>query len=432
MNTSADSLNLANLSSETVPMSSAASGLASSACHVLDSGKPMAPELDRIERIHSLDVIRGLALLGMIVVHFHVRSSELGGLDDVIRTFIWRFIENKSHGTFGLLFGVGFAIQLRRAGARGLPFTRMYLRRLAALGVFGFLAHACFGFNVLLGYAAWAIPLLLIRRWSTRALIVAAIFSAASLSIYRGVSAWYDLATLGSDGALAAARADQSVSDGVTGALQTAVAHDSYPQLLAARLRHMAWFYTQPFSFMPGTTLALFIVGLLAVRHRLFEHPRAHRRVLLAMMAFGVLSWIADNWLLPLWTVSNSMPDSSRPLRNLLGLFQDQWLTFTYVGGAVLLLDRHPEWLSHLRPIARAGRMALTNYLIQIAMLDLLFAGYALHLGEIRPRFVPLAAGLLFTAEIVFSKVWLEHYRFGPAEWIWRSVTYGHAQPMRR
>ena len=61
----------------------------------------------------------------------------------------------------------------------------------------------------------------------------------------------------------------------------------------------MAWFYAQPFFFMPGTTITLFVVGMLLVRHRVFEEPRAHMRLLAGMMIFGLVSWVADNWLLP-------------------------------------------------------------------------------------------------------------------------------------
>jgi hypothetical protein len=92
--------------------------------------------------------------------------------------------------------------------------------------------------------------------------------------------------------------------------------------LVAARLRHMAWFYTQPFFFLPGVTLTLFIAGFLFVRHGVFEHIHAHRRRLRILAAFGVISWLADNWILPGWGGSS------------LGIFRDQWLTFTYVAGA--------------------------------------------------------------------------------------------------
>jgi uncharacterized protein len=105
---------------------------------------------------------------------------------------------------------------------------------------------------------------------------------------------------------------------------------------------------------------------------------------------------------------------------------------FAYVAGALLLLDRQPALVYALRGVANAGRMALTNYLIQIAALDLLFSGYALGLGRLRPVFGLAAAFACFAAEVVFSTFWLRSFRFGPAEWLWRSATYGHLQPMRR
>ena len=76
--------------------------------------------------------------------------------------------------------------------------------------------------------------------------------------------------------------------------------------------------------------------------------------------------------------------------------------------------------------------MALTNYLLQIATVDLLFSGYALGLGQIRPLYGIALAIPLFALEAVFSTLWLQRFRFGPAEWLWRSLTYGERQAMRR
>ena len=163
-----------------------------------------------------------MALFGMFVVHFHVRTTEPGGFDDVIRTAIWRLVESKSHGTFALLFGAGFAIQLRRAEARGQPIARRYLRRLAVLALFGVAAHAFFGFNVLLGYAAWGVPLLFIRNWSTRALLVTAVLSAASVPLYRFTAGALLHVTAGPDAVTAAAEAQRTAAVEVNGALRAA------------------------------------------------------------------------------------------------------------------------------------------------------------------------------------------------------------------
>jgi uncharacterized protein len=385
------------------------------------SVRSLEPHPDTVERIQSLDILRGFALLGMFVVHFHARSTEPGGIDDLVRTLVWRLVEGKSHGTFALLFGAGFAIQLRRAEARGAPFASMYLRRLGVLALFGLAAHAFFGYNVLLGYAVWGLPLLAIRKWSTSALIVAALFSAVSVALYHQTANWVLALSAGPDAVTVAAAARRALAVSVNGALSAAADQNSYSVLLAARLRHMAWFYTQPFFFMPGATLALFISGLLMVRHGVFERPLAHRRLLATMAVFGLTCWLVDNWVVPRWSVDLS-----------LGIFRDQWLMFAYVSGALLLMATRPGLVRSLRPIANAGRMALTNYLIQIAALDLLFSGYALGLDTIRPVLGLGSALAFFAVEVAFSSGWLRHFRFGPAEWLWRSLTYGRWQPLGR
>jgi uncharacterized protein len=373
-----------------------------------------------VDRIGSLDILRGLALLGMFIVHFHVRTLESDGVHELIRTLVWRLVETKSHGTFALLFGVGFAIQLKRAEDRGDTFATLYLRRLAVLALFGIAAHAFFGFNVLLGYAVWGVALLVVRKWSTRTLLLTVLLSVLSVAIFRLVSDSLLQFRVGPDGLARAIRAERTAAVAVNEALTAADAQSSYLVLLRARVRHMTWFYVQPFFVMPGVTLALFIAGFLLVRHRVFEDPAAHRRLLYGMVAFGVISWLADNWLLPAFGLYS------------MGLLRDQWLTFSYVAGALLLLSRFPALIPELNPVAAAGRMALTNYLLQIAALDLLFSGYALGLQRVRPAIGLAAAIVCFAAECALSTVWLKHFRLGPAEWLWRSITYGQQQPMRR
>ena len=225
--------------------------------------------------------------------------------------------------------------------------------------------------------------------------------------LYSITAPWL-LCNLRPDCVVAAAAARRAEAVAVDDALEAAETQASYLLLLSARLRHIAWFYAQPFFVMPGATLALFIAGFLFVPHRIFDDARTRYRLLGAMAAFGFVSWVLDNWLLPTG----------------LGLVRDQWLTFTYVAGGLVLLAHAPALGMRLRPVAAAGRMALTNYLLQIATLDLLFSGYALGLGKIRPVYGFAAALVFFGAEAVFSPIWLQHFLVGPAEWLWRSLTY--------
>jgi len=102
--------------------------------------------VDAQGRIQSLDILRGLALFGMILVHFHQRMRLDGtGLEDLIGWAVYILVEQKSWGVFALLFGTGFAIFLRRLEARGEPVGAIYLRRMAALAAFGVIAEVATG-----------------------------------------------------------------------------------------------------------------------------------------------------------------------------------------------------------------------------------------------------------------------------------------------
>ncbi len=385
------------------------------------SSVPLAP-LDTDERLHALDTIRGLALFGMILVHFHQKMRlEASGVEDLTSWGVWVLVEQKAWGTFAFLFGVGFAVLLRRLEARQAPVAPIYLRRLATLACFGIVADVGFGFQILFSYACWGVVLLLIRRWSTRTLLIGAAVSACVrpvLTVLVALSTWWA-------GAPTAPPVDTSLADAVAVAAQ----QGDYATLLSARwalfvgtLPHTWW------DLLPGVNLALFIVGMLAVRHRVLDEPLRHRRLIVGWMGFGALAW-ATAWLVLRNLSATSVPRIDGPLQYGLGLVQDQWLCFTYVGAVVLLLAYRPAWTGRLAPFGWAGRMALTNYLVQAIVLDALASGLGL---KLRPYAYLVAAIMLFAVETLASGAWLAYFRFGPLEWLWRTATYARPQPLRR
>ena len=386
------------------------------------------------DRLHVLDVLRGIALVGMFFVHFSMFASGGGAADQVYQRIVALLFEERFWTMFAILFGVGFAIQLRRADARGGSFVPNYLRRLAALAAFGIIAHACFGFNVLLGYAAWGLPLLLVRRWSVRALLVAAIVSAVSWNVYMIGRVAYAVSARGE----AAARTEMEAAATANRAFNTAnhQAQDatSYRAVFSARLEHMRWFYAQPFSFLPVNTFLLFLLGFIALRLGLFDEPERHRRLIATLAVAGVASWAVFRWVFPALTPHTGGPLVRDILLNRLqygfGIVRDMWLAFAYMGGVLLLVAKNPQWVHRLAMFAWTGRMALTNYMVQIAILDFTFSKYAFGLS-VTPLVGLTIAIALFVAQALFSRWWLAHYRYGPLEWLWRSITYAQWQPWR-
>ena len=376
------------------------------------------------DRIHVLDILRGLALLGMILVHFHQEIEvEVSGPEGLISWVIWLGVETKAWGIFALLFGVGFAVLLGRLEAKGIPVVGFYLRRLAGLALFGVVAEVYFGFEILLEYAIWGVPLLLIRRWPTGLLLLVALASAAGPSlIMLGRQMQESGAT-----ALAAPQIDERAQAHLV--VIAAERGSSYPVLVRARAREMSVTYTSWSTYVPASTFALFVLGLLAMRQELFLQPLKHQTLILGWMAFGLLSWGAA-WLLWFLAPPDLLGELTWLLYGGFGLVQDQWLCLTYVGAMVLLTARWPAVLQYLAPIGAAGRMALTNYMLQIAVLDFLASGYGLQLRA-RPLFSLVGTGLLFGSLVVISCWWLSRFRYGPAEWLWRSFTFVRWQPMR-
>ena len=108
----------------------------------------------------------------------------------------------------------------------------------------------------------------------------------------------------------------------------------------------------------------------------------------------------------------------------------DQCLAFAVMGGLMLFLAYRPVWQERLAFFAWAGRMALTNYILHAAVIEYASSPHGLGL-KLRPYLGVLAIVLLFGGQVLFSRFWLARYRFGPFEWVWRSLTYWRLQPWR-
>jgi uncharacterized protein len=163
------------------------------------------------------------------------------------------------------------------------------------------------------------------------------------------------------------------------------------------------------------------------------EEPTRHSRLIVSWMTFGAISWAiawTRSFMIP--TLPNlAAPGLEAPLLHAFGFVDDQWLCLTYIGAVTLLIAYRPQWTGRLEVFGQVGRMALTNYMLQIAVLDVLTSGYGFGLRW-RPSKYVSAAILLFLVEMAFSRLWLAHFRLGPMEWIWRSITYMRLPPLRR
>ena len=408
---------------------------------------PAAPSLAKGDRLDVLDVLRGIALLGMFIVHF----CDYGGVWDVPsgqQPALWQrleqwFLDGRFFTMFAMLFGIGFAVQLARADARGENLVPRYVRRLIALAVFGFISEGIFGYNVLFGYATWGFAFLPIRRWPTRSLLILLLVCCAVVPLWN----LSRMAIAESRGRVAEFVAgEQATRDRFQRAQKEHRSLNQSPRwstVVMSRLRFMPRFQWQ-WNWNPSLTFTLMLAGLIAFRLGIFEDPARKRQTIFWWMAIGAVSFVIGTWVLPLPGAPpmglGPLAKSATPTRDLataiamnngFQLFRDSWLAFVYIGGVLLLVAHNRAWIGRLAPFAWTGRMALTNYLSQVIFLDVAFSNWALGL-EVTPRWILVWAFGLFTVQALFSRWWLSRFEYGPLEWIWRSVTYWRVAPMRR
>ncbi|MCX6544612.1 MAG: DUF418 domain-containing protein, partial [Acidobacteria bacterium] len=181
------------------------------------------------------------------------------------------------------------------------------------------------------------------------------------------------------------------------------------------------------------------LIGLLALRLGVFERHAVGWRLLIAVTLIGVPWWVFGQFRLDqkLWPAAWVIPSVrvAAGIKSGFGLAY-RWqlgLHAIYILAITLLVDRSQTWERRLTAVfGAAGRMALTNYVIQFAVIGIVFGNYAIDAKTITPQLGLAGAGTLFGALIVFSRWWLARFRFGPAEWLLRSLTYARFQPFRR
>lgn len=397
------------------------------------------------QRLDHLDILRGLALMGILMVNFAyftqpVQSIALGadpsltGPDRLIDFLIAMLFTGKFIALFSMLFGAGFALMAGRAAERSASFWGVYLRRLLVLMALG-LAHLLLVWSgdILFVYSLCALfMILLFRKTPTRRLWKWAIafFALPSVVVWMGLAA---LMGAGADPELQAgisAGFEQSHQELLAEVERAAAinAAGSWTENVAQRARDMQ-FVLSSFLFWVPPIIGFFLIGRWLVEtgrllkpeeHRLFFRRWRSRGLMLGLPLAGAAAWlsmISGNLIVPTGTSALAIT-----LYSLAAVV----LSLAYLSLLMLDADR-------LKVLAPVGRMALSNYLLQSLIWTWVFYGHGLGLWGALPRWShPLFVLGFFGLQVVFSHWWMARFRYGPAEWLWRSLTYLQPQRMRR
>jgi uncharacterized protein len=417
------------------------------------------------DRIHSLDVIRGVALFGILLMNITMFGLPMAYSDPTVYggatgANLWAWIaatvgfEGTQRALFSILFGAGLVLLTSRLEAAGRPDAAdIYYRRALWLIVAGVI-HAYLLLwigEILYFYGLTALFLYAFRKLSPRALLTIA---AAGLVVN---GAWNVLDSYAATQKSQKAEAAQAVVAGgreLTDEQQSDIdawsdfveerkpsdavleadieAHrGSYPDVLVFQAplgaHHESWFayryFFDVFSLML-VGMALFKLGVLTLKQP--------SRVYWTMVLVGYPLGLAIN----LYEL-NIVLDGEF---SVLAFLRASWtydvgrLAMTAGHLGVLLLFCRSGWLQWLqRGLAAVGRMALTSYVSQSIICAFVFYGFGLGLyGELERYELYYVVAAIWLFQLVVSPIWLTYYRFGPLEWLWRTLTYLERQPLRR
>lgn len=385
----------------------------------------------KTNRIQSIDILRGMALMGILIVHlvvgFHwlYASPEQKALmpfpeiNAIVGPVIDFFFTDKSRTLFGFMFGISFFIQLKSAEHHKKPFKRAFLWRLTILMIFGLLhGHLLFGSDILRYYAAGGLLLLLVYKWSSKSLLILGLFLNIIVPVIATiVSIVYKINLFG-----------------------------DFPDMLSFQKAYMSTSYWENFRinnfdattrynlffllyyFVPVT--GIFLFGICVGRQNYLQNPEMHAKLLKRFVVWGLsIGFLIQGSNLFMnaalehkWINGNIIIYA---FKDFLVSIAVLLISLGYIS-TLTLLSLRPSWNRFLSILAPAGRMTLTNYIMQSVFLWVVFfgSGFGLYL-KIGPSISIFIALALCGLQLAWSYYWLTYFKMGPMEWVWRYANTG-------
>lgn len=380
-----------------------------------------------------LDALRGLALMGIALANFPefalwtFLSSEQQAamptayIDEIVRFLQYLVVDGKFYSIFSILFGIGFSLIMERHG------LRLFVRRMLILVIIGFL-HLMFIWSgdILLLYAVGGLLLTLMIGLSDKSLFILAL---SLIMIPVGLDALIEFGGFNFPEPFYQAWWNKAEALGINEANFASWLRDanSYGQMFAFLIQGA---YERLWEFVEGHRLpkvvGLFILGYLASKHRLYA--RLQDLPLWKALYWNVSIGLPTS-LLYAWSATSGHP-WGLTVHSLLYAVSVIPLAIVFIIGICLLYLQSPKSVV-FRWLAAPGRMALSCYISHSLIGILLFYGLGFGLGtSLGLVYIELIALVVFFIQIIVCRIWLNYFRFGPLEWLWRMLTYGRYFPI--
>ena len=396
------------------------------------------------DRVEVMDVLRGVALFGVFLMNMapfagapimateqQLLSLPSAAYDFALLDVLRWLVMDKANTIFAFLFGLGFYLQMQRVQFRGADFEALYKRRLTVLLCIGFV-HLFFvwTWDILHLYALAGFILLPLRRLSNRDLLAIGIIlgligrtAQKTLTEFFPGSSWTGLPGGFADSDILLRQQISESGDyfGLVGNFFDWV----FVDYLASGMI-FGWL-----SYVLGR----FLIGAWVGRHGWIERAREFlpgwRRVRAWCLPLGLVAEAAAVML----SEASWLPEWERRefLGECLHLLAVPVLATGYVAALVVAFEGG-RGRALLAPFGAVGRMALTNYLMQSLAIGFVLLGVGPGLalaGKIGTTAVAGIVVVSFALQIIFSRWWLSLFAYGPAEWVWRALTYGERPAMK-
>jgi uncharacterized protein len=395
------------------------------------------------ERIEILDVLRGLAIGGILIGNMQwfsgygmmppALAAQTSFADQMTHFLVHFFIEGKFYSIFSFLFGFGFALQIARAEERGDLQAALFKRRLGWLLVIGLLhAYLLWAGDILSIYAVMGFVLILFRRKSDEALLkwafalmVVPIVTYILLYILFVVFVPPEAAASFTGEAAQRARWNEGVK---------MVTQGGYLQVISGfNLQYIVGRYAGLILEMRlPKILAMFLLGFYAYRRGFFQNLASHQTFIRRVLVYGLVLGLVGNIAFAVLAGKEAViPPTAAGIAGVVAYaFGVPALALFYIALVATMWQTRRQGLALLAPV---GRMALTNYILQTVVCVVIFYGYGFgHFGSFGALAATLTALAIFLFQIVLSALWLKYFAYGPLEWIWRQLTYGQRLGLRR
>jgi uncharacterized protein len=375
------------------------------------------------ERISSIDILRGFALLGIVLVNtlgFNSSFFNFGGyysnlpdnFQETFYTFYISLTADKFIFLFSFLFGYGIYLQYAKFKKEKGNFNGFFSRRMLVLSLFG-IAHVLFLWagDILFLYSIAGFVILLLRKFSAKWQILLAFFFYFFIGIWLTIGVWIHLPD-----------ALSSTCTEYLDKAKTIYANGNYISCLILRLQeYFAFRNINAFYYLPKI-IGIALFGFIASKYNFHQRVAANKLkwsiVLIVIAMVGIVSYFGYEKLV----------NYESPFANAVYMTGYEFMNIFVASSYLLFIILMASFISvakFLKPIALMGRMSLTNYIMQSLILSIIFYGWGFGLfGQTKVTSVVLIAVCVYIFQVIINVVWFRFYDQGPLEKLWRKLAY--------